>query len=109
MMHGGGGGFGSPGGWSRETTVMAGPGRGSFYGRGTDGWNDEELGQVIDPKVVRRLFPYLLEHGRLALLAFVAVLLWAALYYAQPHLIGAAIDDLKHGNGAALNRDALLL
>src|SRR6266571_7005679 len=106
----GGGGGGMAGGWSRETSVFSGgAGRGSSYGRGLDGWNDEELGQVIDPKVVRRLFPYLLQHGRLALLAFVAVVLWAALYYTEPYLIGAAVNDVKYHHGSGLTRDVLLL
>jgi hypothetical protein len=64
------------GGWSRDSSVFGGLG-GSSYGRGLDGWNDEELGQVIDPKVVRRLFPYLLPHKRLVTLAFFSVLFWA--------------------------------
>ena len=106
----GGGGGGMAGGWSRETSVFTGGGgRGSSYGRGLDGWNDEELGQVIDPKVVRRLFPYLMQHGRLALLAFIAVIVWAALYYWQPYVIGTAINDLKNHNGTGLNRDVLIL
>ena len=100
---------GMAGGWSRETSVMAGPGRGSFYGRGLDGWNDEELGQVIDPKVIRRLFPYLLEHGKLALLALIAIIFWAGTYYAQPYVVGRAIDDVRHFNGSALNREVFIL
>jgi ABC-type multidrug transport system fused ATPase/permease subunit len=105
----GGGGGGMAGGWSRDTSVFSGGARTNAYGRGMDGWNDEELGQVIDPRVVRRLFPYLMQHGRLALLAFVAVVLWAALYYAQPHVIGTAINDVTNSHGAGLDRDVLLL
>src|ERR1700730_13500843 len=96
-MWGGPGGGGMAGGWSRDTSVFSGGARTSSYGRGVDGWNDEELGQVIDPRVVRRLFPYLLAHTRLALMAFVAVVIWAGLYYAQPLLVGMAINDIKHG------------
>jgi ATP-binding cassette, subfamily B, multidrug efflux pump len=106
---GGGPGGGMAGGWSRETSVMAGPGRGSFYGRGLDGWNDEELGQVVDPKVVRRLFPYLLDHSILAALALAAIIVWALTYYAQPLVVGRAIDDVSKGNVGGLNREVIIL
>lgn len=109
MWGGFGGGGGMAGGWSRETSVLAGNQRGNAYGRGLDGWTDDELGQVIDPKVVRRLFPYLLEHSRLAWLALVAIVLWAATYYAQPLVVGLAIDALRRGSGAELNRYVLIL
>ena len=97
MWGGFGGGGGMAGGWSRETSVLMGNQRGNAYGRGLDGWTDDELGQVIDPKVVRRLFPYLLEHGRLAALALVAIVVWALTYYAQPLVVGLAIDALRRG------------
>ena len=96
------------GGWSRDSSVFGGLG-GSSYGRGLDGWNDEELGQVIDPKVVRRLFPYLLPHKLLVSLGFVSVLLWAFAYYAQPYVIGKAIDALAHHNLSGLNFYATVL
>lgn len=106
-----GGGAGMPGGWSNQTSIMAAAqgGNRAVFARGLDGWNDEELGKVIDPKVVRRLFPYLLEHGRLAFLALIAVVTWAALYFAQPLVVGKAIDALANHNLASLNRWALVL
>jgi ABC-type multidrug transport system fused ATPase/permease subunit len=98
------GGAGMPGGWSNQTSVMGGPGQNRMtFARGLDGWTEDELGQVVDPKVVRRLFPYLLAHGWLAWLAFFAVLSWAALYFIQPLIIGKTIDAIHRGSAHDLN------
>jgi ATP-binding cassette, subfamily B, multidrug efflux pump len=109
MWGGFGGGGGMAGGWSRETSINFGNQRVNSYGRGLDGWTEDELGQVIDPKVVRRLFPYLLQHGRLAALALAAIVVWALTYYLQPLIVGLAIDALGRHNASELIRDVLLL
>ena len=108
-MWGGGMGGGMAGGWSHQTSVNAGGGRGQGFGRGLDGWNDEELGQVIDPKVVRRLFPYLKPHRGHVLLALIGVLGWSACYYLQPYVIGLAIDALNRHSLTRLDRIGILL
>lgn len=101
-------GGGMAGGWSHQTSVNAGS-RGPGFGRGLDGWNDDELGQVIDPKVVRRLFPYLKPHRGHVLLALVGVLGWSICYYLQPYIIGLAVNALHQRSLTALDRIGLLL
>lgn len=101
-------GGGMAGGWSQQTSVNAG-GRGPNFGRGLDGWNDDELGQVIDPKVVRRLFPYLKPHrGRLTL-AMIGVFGWAICYFLQPYLIGVAIDAVRRHDFTRLDTIGIIL
>jgi ABC-type multidrug transport system fused ATPase/permease subunit len=104
-------GGGMAGGWSHQTSVNAGGGArgGGGFGRGLDGWNDEELGQVIDPKVVRRLFPYLKPHRGHVLLALFGVLGWSACYYLQPYIIGLAVDALHRHSLTRLDRIGIIL
>jgi ATP-binding cassette subfamily B protein len=76
------------GGWNSGM----GMGRMARARRGSDGWDDEELGKVYDNQVVTRLVrtfmrPYL---GRAAI-ALVAVTVYSLASYAQPFLIGLAI------------------
>ena len=78
------GGGGAAAGWSSSGTHL-GPGA---FRRGTDGWNDEELGKVFDTKVVRRLLPYLKPYKLRAVLSLIGVLGFAVCSYLQPLLIG---------------------
>jgi ATP-binding cassette subfamily B protein len=75
-----------------------------------DGWNDEELGKVFDTKVVRRLGPYLKPYKFRGGLALIGVLGFAACSYAQPLLIGFAIDHIQKvlSAGDAATRSAQL-
>jgi ATP-binding cassette subfamily B protein len=83
--------FHGPGGWSGH-----GPGgqrQASYLKRSADGWDDEELGRVYDHTVVRRLAPYLLPYKKQAVVATVAMIVFAVATRVQPFLIGIAIDQ----------------
>ncbi len=83
-------GGGAAGGWSSSATSM-GPGA---FRRGTDGWNDEELGKVFDLKVVGRLLPYIRPYKLRATLALIGVLGFAFCSFLQPLIIGNAINHI---------------
>jgi ATP-binding cassette subfamily B protein len=83
--------FHGPGGWSGH-----GPGgqrQASYLKRSADGWDDEELGRVYDHTVVRRLAPYLLPYKKQAVVATLAMIVFAVATRVQPFLIGLAIDQ----------------
>jgi len=67
--------------------------RPSALKRSYDGWDDDELGRVYHPAVMRRLFPYLRPYKRQAALATAGMLVAAAASNIQPFLIGLAIDE----------------
>ncbi len=80
-----GGGF--AGGWSHQATANA-----QAFRRGLDGWNDDELGKLYDHRVMVRLLPYLRPYKVRAALAFLGMVGYSVTSYAQPLLIGVAID-----------------
>ncbi|MBX7110747.1 MAG: ABC transporter ATP-binding protein/permease [Dehalococcoidia bacterium] len=85
-MWGGGG----AAGWSTGIGGQSmGPGRAA--GRGSDGWDDEYLGKAYDAEVVRRILPYLRPYRLQATIAFLAMVLSAAMNFAQPLIIGFAV------------------
>ena len=96
----------SAGGWSSSTTS----GNMGFR-RGLDGWNDEELGKLYDSKVVSRLGKYAGPYKWRLAAAFVGVIGYAATSYAQPLLIGLAIDAAvpPHSHIARLDQLLVLL
>lgn len=55
-------------------------------------WEDDEIGNVYDHSVVRRLIPYLRPYWKRVLVALLGVAAFAAVSYTQPFLIGLAID-----------------
>ncbi|MBI2764290.1 MAG: ABC transporter ATP-binding protein [Chloroflexi bacterium] len=88
------GGGGAAGGWS---TGIGGQAMGPRAGRGADNWDDESLGKVYDAKVVRRIFPYLMEHRGRAFLAFGCMAVSAVTSFIQPLLIGLTVKaGLQH-------------
>lgn len=94
----------SAGGWSSSTTSAN-----MAFRRGYDGWNDEELGKLYDHKVVTRLSRYAGPYKWRLLASLVGVLGYAATSYAQPLLIGLAIDAATRGQLARLDRLFILL
>src|SRR5690349_13230433 len=87
-MWGGGGGVAA--GWSSSLTGQMGG-----FRRGFDGWNDEELGKVYDHEVVTRLGKYVGPYKWRMVLSLVGVLGYGITSYAQPLLIGLAIDAIR--------------
>jgi ABC-type multidrug transport system fused ATPase/permease subunit len=71
---------------------------------GVDGWEDEELGQVYNHRVVRRLVRYLGPYKRRAALAVVGMLVFAATANLQFVLVGRLVDLAASGDLAGLNR-----
>jgi ATP-binding cassette subfamily B protein len=83
-------GGGGAGGWSGGM----GMGRMARARRGSDGWDDDELGKVYDNQVVTRLVrTYMRPYIGRALLALLAVTVYSIASYAQPFLIGLAIRE----------------
>ena len=75
-----------------------------------DGLDDEELGQIYNHQVVRRLFPYLKAHLRWLLVATAAMLVYTVTMVFIPRLIGGAIDTYVIGKDMdGLSRAALFL
>ncbi len=77
------------GGWSHQGAHVR---PGQYLRRGSDGWDDEELGKVYDHSVVRRLLPYLKPYRGRAFTAIFAMIIFAAVSRTQPFLIGLAVD-----------------
>ena len=68
-------------------------GAGGWGHRGQDGWDHQELGRIYDPRLIRRLLPYLRPYRWRAALALVAMLVGSAAGYVQPWLIALAVGD----------------
>jgi ABC-type multidrug transport system fused ATPase/permease subunit len=92
------GGGGAAAGWSQSLT-SGGP----SFRRGMDGWNDEELGKLYDARVVGRLGKYIAPYRWRMTLSIIGVIGYALTSYAQPLLIGLAIDAVQKGNGGRLD------
>ena len=82
-----GGGAGA-GGWSQG---IGGQAMGPRAGRNADGWDDDSLGKVYDAKVVRRLYPYLMQYKRQAITAFTCMVVSAIASFLQPLVIGLIV------------------
>lgn len=91
-------GGGAAGGWSTSGTSAGGPGA---FRRGMDGWNDEELGNVFNGRVVKRLSTYLAPYPLQAVFAVVGVIGYALCSFLQPLFIGLAIDHVRRAIVAA--------
>jgi len=70
---------------------------------GVDGWEDEELGQVYNHRVVRRLVRYLGPYKGRAALAVAGMLVFAVTANLQFVLVGRFIDLAARGDLAGLN------
>ena len=92
------------GGVGPRGTLRAGPQRGG------DGWDDDELGRIYDPHLVRRLVPYLTPYRRRMWVALIATIVTAAASYAQPWLMGLAVGGaIANGNLDELTRVGVAL
>ena len=87
--------IGSAGGWSQNLGQSQGPGQGRSWASSQsadDDWS-EEYGALYNPRVARRLLGYLAAYKRLALLALVSNVIFAAASFVQPLLVAIAIRD----------------
>jgi ATP-binding cassette subfamily B protein len=75
---------------------------GMFAGapKGTAG-DEETFGKVYDKRVVTKVLPYILVHRNLAILAFVAMLVFSATQVAFPWMIKVGIDRFITGGDFA--------
>jgi ATP-binding cassette subfamily B protein len=80
-------GGGQAGGWSGDQ-------RGVRGGRAVDGWDYAELGRVYEPDLVRRLFPFLRPYKVQAVVATIAMLVFAVASYAQPYVMAVATESI---------------
>ena len=92
-------GGGQAGGWSGDQ-------RGVRGGRAVDGWDYAELGRVYEPDLVKRLFPFLKPYKVQAIVATIAMLVFAVASYAQPYVMAVAtesiVEKLRSGTPAEL-------
>ena len=90
-------GGGQASGWSGDGT-----GPGVRRGRAVDGWDYDELGRVYDAALVKRLFPFLAPYKLRAVIATIAMLIFAIASYSQPFIMAIAtvsiVDKLRSGN-----------
>ena len=61
-------------------------------GASKDGLDEDIFGSAVDPKVIRRLLPYVLPQTRLVIVAVVAMLLFAGTQVSVPWLVKLGID-----------------
>lgn len=61
-------------------------------GASADGLHEEVFGSAVDPKVIRRMLPYILPQKQLITVAIVAMLLFAGTQVAVPWLVKLGID-----------------
>ena len=80
-------GGGQAGGWSGDM-------RGVRQGRAVDGWDYDELGRVYDPILVRRIVPMLGPYKLQAIIAVIAMAVFAIASYAQPYVMAAATESI---------------
>ena len=96
-------GGGSAGGWSGEG--MGGGGNRRAMGR-TDGWDYEELGKVYDPRLVRRLVPFIAPYRWRMWVALVSMLAFTATSYAEPLIMAwgvkSIVENLRAGTAESL-------
>ena len=77
---------------------------------GHGGLDDEELGQIYNHQVIKRLFPYFRARLGMFVVAMVMMLVYTGTMVAIPRLIGDTIDTFVIGKDlGGLNRVGLLL
>ena len=102
--------------WHGGTSAAGWGGRGSWdsVGRGgrgrADGWDYEELGNLYDWALIKRLLPYLAPYkGRVALV-LIAMVGTALAQYSQPFIIGKGLETAIRSNDlGALNTVGITL
>ncbi len=78
-----------------------------FHGHG--GLDDEELGQIYNHDVVKRLYPFFRDRLRMFMLAMVMMLVYTGTIVATPWLIGFTVDNyILTGDRAGLNQAGLI-
>ena len=96
-------GGGQAGGWSGD---QRGDQRRDQRGRPVDGWDYAELGRVYEPDLVKRLFPFLGPYKVRAIIATIAMFVFAIASYAQPYVMAVAtqsiVEKLRSGSPAEL-------
>jgi ATP-binding cassette subfamily B protein len=101
MAYWGGGGAG---GWS-------GPEGGMGQRRGAagriDGWNYDDLGKVYDAHLIRRLIPFVTPYRWHSIFALISMVIVSVSQYAQPYIMGRAIERIvdKIGAGESVSAD----
>src|SRR3990172_530775 len=99
-------GGGSPGGWSGHGPMNPALMR---LRRSIDGWDDDTLGKLYDHRVMSRLVKYLAPYKPRAILALVAMVVFAVTSYVQPLLIGLALRRfIAKGDLTGLNAIAIV-
>jgi len=77
--------------------------------RSIDGWDDDTLGKLYDHRVMSRLVKYLAPYKPRAILALVAMVVFAVTSYVQPLLIGLALRRfIAKGDLTGLNAIAIV-
>ena len=91
--------------------MWGGHGGGGFHGGGPGSLDDEELGQLYNHDVVKRLYPYLKTQMGMFSLAMLMMLLYTATMVLTPWLIAEILERyifIEGGDLSGLNRAALL-
>ncbi len=98
---------GGAGGWSGQghyTSQL----RPNTLRRSTDGWDDDELGDVYNHRVVVRLSKYVAPYRGRLLLALVGTLGYAFATRSMPFLVASLLDAAKQGDLSALNQRGMI-
>jgi ABC-type multidrug transport system fused ATPase/permease subunit len=66
-----------------------------------DGWDHEELGNVYDWKLMKRMWPYMRPYRTRILITMVGMIGTAVTQYSQPFIIGRGLEEAVRG--ASLN------
>ena len=101
----------SAAGWGGRGSMHEGGGRrsGGPGGR-TDGWDYEELGNIYDWELIKRLVPYITPYKGRVVLVLIAMVITAIAQYTQPFIIGKGLEAAVRGSSiSTLNQVGLLL
>jgi ABC-type multidrug transport system fused ATPase/permease subunit len=76
----------------------------------TDGWDYEELGNIYDWELIKRLVPYITPYKGRVVLVLIAMVITAIAQYTQPFIIGKGLEAAVRGSSiSTLNQVGLLL
>ena len=95
--------------WGGGTSAAGWGGRGSWDGGGgrggrSDGWDYQELGNLYDWRLLKRLLPYLAPYRGRVILVLIAMVGTAIAQYSQPYIIGKGLEQAIRSNDlSALN------
>ncbi len=91
------GGGTSAAGWGGRGNWDGGGGRGGRGGRG-DGWDYQELGNLYDWTLLKRLLPYLAPYRGRVIIVIIAMIGTAIAQYSQPYIIGMGLKRAISSN-----------